>query len=74
MRYLGLQSNDYDALLKAEPKLIQSNIIDFTVYCKNRRMSPATVASYIVAIHKFYDMNDIELKRKKINSFQGEGL
>lgn len=72
MKYLGLQSHDYDALLKPEPKLIQSNIIDFTVYCKNRRMSPATVASYVTGVHKFYDMNDVELKWKKINSFQGE--
>jgi hypothetical protein len=73
MRFLRIQKGDYDALLKQEPELIQSNIIDFTVFCRDtRQLSPGTVKSYVAAVHKFYDMNDVELKWKRINRYQGE--
>ena len=63
MRFLRIQKGDYDALLKQEPKLIQSDIIDFMVYCRDtRQLSPGTVKSYVAAVHKFYNMNDVELK------------
>jgi integrase len=67
-------SSSYDKLLQKDPKLITSDIIEFIIYLKDRRkLSPATVTTYISAIRHFYDMNDIDqLKWKKINSFKGE--
>ena len=63
MRFLRIQKGDYDALIKQESELIQSNIIDFTVFCRDtRQLSPGTVKSYVAAVHKFYNMNDVELK------------
>ena len=48
------------------------DICDYTVFLK-KKFSPATVASYIAAVAKFYAMNDITtLNWKKIHSFQPE--
>jgi hypothetical protein len=35
MRFLCIQKGDYDALIKQESELIQGNIIDFTVFCRD---------------------------------------
>lgn len=72
MDYLRLPHDQYDKLLEKDPKLIQMDICDYTVFLK-KKFSPATVASYIAAIAKFYAMNDITtLNWKKIHSFQPE--
>jgi integrase len=72
MDYLRLPHDQYDKLLEKDPKLIQMDICDYTVFLK-KKFSPATVASYIAAVAKFYAMNDITtLNWKKIHSFQPE--
>jgi integrase len=66
--------DNYDKLLRKDPKLITSDIIGFILYLKdNKKLSPATISAYIAALRHFYNMNDMEdLKWKKINSFKGE--
>jgi integrase len=67
VNYLGLHSytkakseQDYDSLVKQDPKIIQENIIDFVTFCKARKgLSYATIHSYVCAIKHFYDQNDI---------------
>jgi integrase len=70
MVYLGLGREDYEKLLDNHPKLIQENICRFiTDYSK--KVSPATLALYVSAIQKFYNMNDIiTLNWKKIKSLE----
>jgi integrase len=64
---------DYDSLLKKHPTLIASDIIDFIIYLKReKKLAPATVVLPVAAIRHFYEMNDIDLKWKKINSFKDE--
>jgi len=74
MDYLNIDKDDYDKLLTSDPRMIQSRIIDFIIYCKDtRQLSPSTIRGNVAAIKHFYKMNDIEgLKWKKINAFQGE--
>ena len=74
MSWLKVKNDDYDSLLlKQDPKLIAADIINFIIYLKDRRkLALATIAARVAALHHFYDMNDIELKWKKINSFKGE--
>jgi integrase len=74
MDYLNIDKDDYDKLLTSDPRMIQSRIIDFIIYCKDtRQLSPSTIRGNVAAIKHFYEMNDIEgLKWKKINAFQGE--
>jgi len=73
MGYLKIDCNDYEKLLSPpDAKLIQSNIINFLVYLRDKGNSPNTISSYLAAIKHFYDMNDIILNWKKIKSFKGE--
>ena len=70
MDYLRIPRGDYDRLLDKDPKLIQMDIKDFIIFLKNKKLSFATIASYVAAIHKFYIQNDIvTLNWKKIKSF-----
>jgi hypothetical protein len=71
MEYLHV--TDYEELITKDVKVIQKDIIDFLIYCKEtRKLSPATIHSYLAAIKRFYDMNDIVLNWKKIKAYQGE--
>ena len=47
MRYLSLPQIDYDLLLIDDSKLIQSKIIDFTIWCRDRQLSYSTVKGYV---------------------------
>jgi hypothetical protein len=65
MKYLHVI--DYEELIIKDVKVIQKNIIDFLIYCKEtRKLLPAIIHSYLAAIKRFYDMNDIVLNWKKI--------
>ena len=74
MKFKGL--TDCEQLLKGEPKLIQSNIIEWLIYLKEvQNLSYASISLYCTALHHFYDMNDITgLNWKKIGSFIGENI
>jgi hypothetical protein len=68
MKYLHI--TDYEELITKDIKVIQKNIIDFPIYCKEiHKLSPATIHSYLAAIKRFYDMNDIVLNWKKIKAY-----
>src|SRR5919109_1889771 len=77
MSYLRVGPEDYDKLLPLAPNLdvktIQMNICDYISYLRKKGLGHQSIASYIAAIRKFYDMNDITtLNWKKIHSFMGE--
>jgi integrase len=73
MDYLKIDREDYAALTTDEPLMIQSRIIDYIIYCRDvKRLAPGTIHTDAAAIKHFYNMNDIELKWKKIHSFEGE--
>jgi integrase len=73
MDYLKIEREDYGALIADEPLMIQSRIIDYIIYCRDvKRLSPGTIRTDAAGIKHFYNMNDIELKWKKIYSFEGE--
>lgn len=72
MDFLKLDHNDYSSLLPSDPKLIQSNIIDFLIFLREKNKAPNTIHSYLAAIKRFYDMNDVVLNWKKVKSFQGD--
>src|SRR5215216_4365900 len=73
MNFLKVSTDDYASLLQDEPLLIQSRIVDFIIYCRDvKKLSPATVHVNVAAIKHFYNMNEVELKWKKIHSFEGQ--
>ena len=72
MSWLSVYDN-YDAMLQKDPRLIASDIIDFIIYLRNeKKLAPATINMQIAALHHFYEMNDVDLKWNKINSFKEE--
>ena len=74
MKFKGL--TDCEQLLEGEPKLIQSNIIEWLIHLKEvQNLSSASISLYCTALRHFYDMNDITgLNWKKISSFIGENI
>ena len=74
MKFKGL--TDCEQLLDGDPKLIQSNIIEWLIHLKEvQNLSYASISLYCTALHHFYDMNDIAgLNWKKISSFIGENI
>jgi integrase len=67
------RGEDYDKLLAPDIPMIQSQIIDFIIYCKDtKQLSPSSIRGNVAAIKLFYEINDIDLKWRKINRFQGE--
>lgn len=63
-----------DELLQGEHKLIQSRIIDWLIYLREKKkLSAASVTAYCAALRHFYDMSDIsDINWKKIRSFIAE--
>jgi site-specific recombinase XerD len=68
-----MKIDDCDKLVDLDPKLIQVNICDYIVFMRSRNLAPQSIAAYVSAIRKFFDMNDIiTLNWKKIHSFEPE--
>lgn len=64
----------YDYLIRQDPKITQMNICDFITYLsKQKKLASKSIAAYVAAIRKFYEMNDMtSLNWKKIHSFEQE--
>jgi hypothetical protein len=61
MRYRHV--DDCSQLLHGDPRLIQSQIIEYIISLReNRKLDSNSINSNIAAMKKFYDTNDIELK------------
>ena len=72
LRHRGV--NDCEQLLQVDPKIIQSQLIDYVIYLREElQLSQSTINNRISAVKKFYETNDIELKWKKIKSYIGKG-
>jgi hypothetical protein len=55
MKFKGL--TDCEELLKGEPKLIQSNIIEWLIHLKEvQNLSYASISLYCTALHHFYSI------------------
>jgi integrase len=75
MDFMKVKENEYYKLLPEgrEPKLIQSDIIDFILYIRDqKKLSPASINAYVAALRHFYVMNDVTLNWDKISNFKGE--
>lgn len=50
----------------------QKQIIKYTMFLREMKKATSSINTMLYAIYHFYDMNDIILNKKKINSFKGE--
>jgi integrase len=71
MTYLQIEPERYDQLLEKDAVTTQMNIVDYIRFLRKDHSS-GTVAVYLAAIRKFYQMNDVILNWDKIHSFEGE--
>jgi integrase len=70
MQYRGL--TECEQLLEGEPRLIQSQIIEYVLHLKKQNtLTGRSINTRLSSIQKFYEINDIELKWKKIKSYIG---
>ena len=75
MKYCKVSDVSNLLLMSIDPKLIQSTVIDYLIYLKeSRSLAPKTRRFHSSVIRHFYDMNDVVLNWKKINSFIGEDM
>lgn len=58
-------------MLKRDPWLLQSQLIDYIVYLKEKGLSGYSINTCINSIKKFYESNDIDLRWKKIKGYIG---
>lgn len=66
--------DDCSQLLQGDPRLIQSQIIEYIIYLREeRKLGSNSINTNIAAIKKFYETNDIDLKWAKIKSYIGKG-
>ena len=63
----------YDDLLSIQPSILESQIRDFIVYLRHdRKLSPATVSSYLAPLTHFFEMNDVSIKWNKLKKFKAK--
>src|SRR5919106_4463189 len=61
----------FEDLLKGDPRLLQSQIIDYIVHLKEKGLSGYSINTRINSIKKFYESNDLGLRWKKIKGYIG---
>jgi hypothetical protein len=68
-----LKADEFEGLLKGDSRLIQSHLIDYIIHPKSSGISGISINTCINSIKKFYEANDIEVKRKH-RKLQGKRL
>ena len=69
--YARYRKAEIEKLLEGDPRLLQSQIIDYIIYLKNAGLSGNSINTRIDSIKKFYESNDIDLRWKKIKGYIG---
>jgi len=64
---------DYEEMASLQAHVLEGLIRDYIVYLRQeRKLSPATVSGYIAPIAHFYNMNDLEIRWKKLKKFKAK--
>ena len=66
------QLKDSDLLLQKTPKEIEQNIIKYIMHMKESGLAPNTIYCACASVFSFYEMNDIDLRKRKIKKYIGE--
>ena len=70
MKYMGIAEGRYSQLIEGkDPKVIESDIIGFIVFLKERHYSSGSQKTCLSALLHFYSYNDIMLNRKKLSAY-----
>jgi integrase len=72
LNFIKQKSTDEMLAHSIEPKIIESQIIDYIMSLRNNGIAYSTIQFFVAPIFTFYQLNDILLNRKKINRYMGE--
>jgi integrase len=72
LNHIKLKSVDDLLLHAANPRYIESQIIDYIMSLRNNQVSYATIQFLVAPIFTFYQLNDVVLNRKKVSKYLGE--
>jgi predicted PurR-regulated permease PerM len=74
-RYMNfLKIEEVDSLLSSShnPRLIESQIVDYIMTLRNDGLAYATIQALTAPILTFYALNDVTLNKRKISRYFGE--
>ena len=66
------QLKDSDVLLQKTTKEIEQNLIKYIMHLKEFGLAPNTIYCACASVFSFYEMNDIDLRKRKIKKYIGE--
>jgi integrase len=72
LEYHKLKSADDLLIHAANPRYIESQIIDYVKHLKKNDVAYASIEFYVAPVFTFYQLNDVVLNRKKISRHYGE--
>jgi hypothetical protein len=72
MNHLKLKSADDLLLHSSNPRLIESQIVDYIMVLRNDGLFYSTIQFLIAPIFTFYQLNDVILNRKKVSRYLDE--
>ena len=72
MNHLKLREADDLLLHQTNPRLIETQIIDWIMTLRNGGVSYATIKFLVAPIFTFYQLNDVIINRKKVLRYLGE--
>jgi integrase len=67
-----IKTTNFSTLLKSSPKEIEAKIISYMVFQRQQKLSYSSIHQRLMAVKKFYEMNDVILNWKKVYQYHGE--
>ena len=65
--------DSYDNMLKIELSRLEGLIRDYIIHLKtDKKLAPGSTSAYLSPISHFYEMNDIDLRWKKLKKFKAK--
>ena len=72
MNYHKITNTDDLLIHQSNPKQIESQIIDYIMSLRNDGISYGTIQYMTAPVFTFYNLNDVQLNRKKVSRYLGE--
>jgi len=73
MRHCKLEDSDLPSLIQKDPRLIESQIIDYIHFlAEKKHYTRGSISAAIATVYHFFEMNDVLLNKKKVNRFLPE--
>ena len=72
-KFLNWAHKDFESLLFLSKPELTELLVDYALYMK-KRVSPNSLPCYFAGLYKFFDINDREFNKRKVNALFGEKI